>query len=369
MNSPIDIKIKLISDQDEIDGYETSNCKLNFTGKTINTVIINTLRRIILTLIPTYAFNSENINITKNSSIFNNDYMRLRFSNLPIYITKELNDKYIKKKKLDKLNIINMDETLEKSKELEYRANLGSAEVDITIDNLLIKQDISDNLTINVNVKNLSENDIMNVMSNNPNVKYFYAKEQISHIYSQPILLIQLQPLQEFSCTMISNLNIGMYNATYSPCSSCHFEEDDNDEHNFMFTISSRRQISEKDIIIRTCKILDQKLINVETIFENSIGKKKDNKTDDHLYNGTIVILGEQHTLGNLVSRYLQEHPDITFAGYKVGHPNVSQVEIKYHSKKDILIIIKEVIEHTRNIFKTIREQIEKMKDFGYKYI
>jgi len=96
-NIDYDIKIKLLEHVDEIDGYETSYCKLNMSGRLINTVIVNTLRRVILTLIPTYGFNTENINITKNTSIFNNDYMRLRLSNFPIYLTKELNNKYIKR--------------------------------------------------------------------------------------------------------------------------------------------------------------------------------------------------------------------------------------------------------------------------------
>jgi len=375
----VDISIKLLEESDEKDGYETSYVKLNFVGKTINTVIMNTLRRVILSLIPTYAFNSDNIIISNNTSIFNNDYMRLRLSNLPIYLTKDLNNKYRKKKNIENLNVINGINTLDDSKDLEYRANLGSAEVDLTADSYKT-QDITNNLTISVNVKNTSDNDVMNVMSNTLGVKYYYGKEQISHIYTNPLLIIQLKPQQEFTCTMTSNLNIAMYHATYSPCSMCYYDERDEEGNNIDFSVLSRRQISEKDIILRACSIIERKVRNTGDMFINSIEKYnadsyKANKMNEedistsHLRAGTIVIPGEQHTIGNLISRYLQEHNDISFAGYKVGHPNVRQVEIKYICQTNILSVIDDITERILKIFGTIKEQIEKMPDFGYKYI
>ena len=42
----------------------------------------------------------NNINITKNTSVFNNDMMRLRLSNFPVYLSKDLNRKYRDLKKL-----------------------------------------------------------------------------------------------------------------------------------------------------------------------------------------------------------------------------------------------------------------------------
>ena len=373
----IDISIQLLEESDEIDGHQTSYSKIKFKGETINYVIMNTLRRVILTLIPVYGFNIENINITKNTSVFHNDYMRLRLSNFPIYLTKELNEKYKRKKNINRFNILNDESTLEKMKELEYKANLGSAEIDTTSD-ILNKQDISNNLTITVNVKNISDTDIMNVMTNTLGVKFYYGKEQISHIYSKPLLIVQLQPGQEFTCSMISNLNIGIYNATYSPCSICCYEE--NNENDYDFKIMSRRQISEKDILIRACSIIQMKLKNSREIFKTNIMKYNseeymNNKMDDenisteHLRNGIIVIEGEQHTLGNLISRYLQDHNEITYAGYKVGHPNVSQVDIKYKCNTNILPVLDDVITKLDKIYEKIKMTIEKMPDFGYKYV
>ncbi len=367
-----DLNISVIEESDEIDGYETSFSKIKLSGQEINYVIINTLRRVILSLIPTYGFDSNNINITKNTSVFNNDYMRLRLSNFPIYLNKDLNNKYSKLKKLDYTTVINPSITLDNSSDLEYKANLGSAEIDL-IEESLKNVDITDNLTIVVNVKNTSDSDVMDVMTNTPGVKFYFGKEQISHIYANPLLIVQLQPLQEFACTMVSSLNIGMYNAIFRPCTMCYYDEISDNE--FDFTVMSRRQISEKDLLIRACNIIKKKVKTAEqTIIDNinkygqEVNKKliEEDKTDEFLRNGTIIIDGEQHTLGNLFSRYLQDHPDIDFSGYKVGHPNVSQVEIKYICKSDIIKVIKEVTKKINDIYEKIENKLNGMKHFGY---
>jgi DNA-directed RNA polymerase subunit L len=367
-----DINIKVIDQKDEIDGYETSFCKLSVYGKQINHIIINTLRRVILSLIPVYSFDAENINITKNTSVFNNDMMRLRLSNFPVYLSKQLNKKYKDLKKINHNQIINPDNTLSHAKELEYRANLGSAEIDVTLEDSN-KQDITNNLTITVNVKNNSENEIMNVMTNTPGVKYYLDKEQISHIYSNPLLIIQLQPGQEFICTMISSLNIPLYNAIFRPCTLCHFEKIN--ENNYHLSVASRRQISEKDIIIRACKIIKEKIKSTEQVLTDNIKSYINDNEDDenisteHLRKGTIVIEGEQHTIGNLFSRFLQDHKNITFAGYRVGHPNVNQVDIEYVCNTSILTVIKEVCISMTKLFDQIESKVNVTGSFGYDYI
>ncbi|KAI5865529.1 DNA-directed RNA polymerase [Durotheca rogersii] len=42
-----------------------------------------------------------------------------------------------------------------------------------------------------------------------------------------------------------------------------------------------------------------------------------------------FIILKEDHTIGNLVSEHLKQHPHVMMAGYKVAHPNVPEVMIR----------------------------------------
>jgi len=359
------IKISVLESDTQIDGYETSYCKLQFTGNDINHVIINTLRRVILTLIPIYGFDTDNINITTNTSIFNNDQLRLRLSSLPIFFNKELNKNYKELKKLNYDNVLNPENTINEFSDLEYCANVGTAEIEKVIYEKEKHINIVNNLTITINLKNTSTTNIMNVMSNTPGVKYYFAKEQISHIYTNPLLLLQLQPLQEISLTMISNLNNALFNALYRCCTHCHYEEIDNNTYNF--EVYSRRQITEKDIIIRACKILIIKINNSKNIIINNFNNYiKKNDEDNYLQKGIITIEGEQYTLGNLFSRYMQDHDEINFAGYKVGHPNVSQVIIKYDCKSNIIKVIDDVCIKIINIYNNILDIINNLNNFGY---
>ena len=72
-----------------------SRLEFNITGKNLNYVVINTLRRVILSNIPIYAF--DKITINTNSSIFNNNYMRLRIENLPVIGIENNNEIFVEK--------------------------------------------------------------------------------------------------------------------------------------------------------------------------------------------------------------------------------------------------------------------------------
>ena len=71
--SKIDLKLieynKLLSE---------SNLDLRVKGKNIDHVVMNTIRRMVLTKVPIYAF--KDIVITENTSIFNNNYLKVRLN-------------------------------------------------------------------------------------------------------------------------------------------------------------------------------------------------------------------------------------------------------------------------------------------------
>ena len=76
-----DIKIKQKSFKND-NTFQPNHLHLEISGKDVNYVLINTIRRTILNNIPCYAFNE--INILKNTSVYNNDYMRNRIEMFPI---------------------------------------------------------------------------------------------------------------------------------------------------------------------------------------------------------------------------------------------------------------------------------------------
>ena len=80
----LDFKVKELKKQ-PFKKYDGSELHLNITGNDVNHVIINTLRRAVLDLVPTYAFVAESIIIEENTSIFDNDELKNRLSGIPIF--------------------------------------------------------------------------------------------------------------------------------------------------------------------------------------------------------------------------------------------------------------------------------------------
>jgi hypothetical protein len=213
------IVVDIVSTMDSIDNYEVNNIVLKFTNT--NHVIISTLRRIILTLIPIYSYAPNNIIFEMNDTIYNNDYMRLRLSNFPIYLTNDFN-KY---------------STLKEARILEYRANLGSKEIDET--SLLDLKFSRDDLQMVINVKNNSNTENMYVETNSVGVSFFLNNKQIEHPYKRPLLIIILRPNESFKVICKSDLNQNeIINKTYE-----YFMNNDN--------IPEPREIDKKSLLIK----------------------------------------------------------------------------------------------------------------------
>ena len=78
-------------------------------------------------------------------------------------------------------------------------------------------------------------------------------------------------------------------------------------------------------------------------------------------YEGMIQINNEDHTLGNLIARGMQQHENIKFAGYNLPHPLTKKVIFHYHIKENTNIknILKDVVDYYSNIFDKIKKKIE----------
>ena len=79
------IKLTVISKKDFKNGNTDNKYHIKMKGSGVNHILVNTLRRVCLDLIPIHAFNPDDIQIKKNSSVYNNDIIRLRLSTFPIY--------------------------------------------------------------------------------------------------------------------------------------------------------------------------------------------------------------------------------------------------------------------------------------------
>lgn len=337
------VDIKILNHVEEI-----GNSRLDFkiSGSNINYIIVNTIRRTIFSDIPTYAFNE--FNFEKNTSIFHNNYLKLRLRHMPVWgieNTIEFIDYNIKINNLETIPEENEDD--DDNVELDVEKNLNMSN---------LKQ-----FTMYINVKNTS-NDIINVST--ANAKFYYAEKQIQSPYKNPILILKLQPTQEITFSAITKIGTEQEDAMFGIACIAAYKEINPNE--FDFFIESRGQISEK-------RIMYVAIINIERRMQYFLKLLKEDKTnitkDDYTNNtkednkimGEIIVNNEDHTLGNLITSGLQLHPKIAFAGYNLPHPLGKKIILHYKLKQqsDIKKIIEEVIEYLTDIFSQVKNEFK----------
>ena len=298
------MKITLINQDQEIGN---SILELNFKGEEINYIVLNTIRRIILSYIPIYSF--VDFSIKKNSSVYHNNRLMLNISNIPVW------------------NIKN--------------------------DNIIFKEDdeqsVLKQMTMYINYKNKT-NEYISVTTDD--AKFYYNGEQIVSPYKTPIEIVKLKLNQEIHFNVITKLGIEKIDAIYSPVSRINYKENSN--HDFDLYIESRGQIDEYTILDRTMDIIIFKL----QLFEKFFSTKEFNNN----LTGKIEIKNEDHTFGNLLVAKLQDLKEIKFAGYNIEHPLDPTFTIHYstYERDRIKKALIKSVDYYIALFTTIKEKIKK---------
>lgn len=342
---------------------ELGNSRLEFklAGPNIDYIVVNTIRRTILSEIPIYAFND--FKFEKNTSVFHNNYLKLRLRQLPVWSIENTVDFLDNKLKKSNENDEEINENIDEIVPSEQNQTTGD-EIQLQVDKSLNSSSLKQ-LTMYINYKNKS-NEIVNVTTSD--AKFYYEEKQIASPYKIPIPLVKLQPGQEIAFSAITNIGTEFMDAMFSAVSACVYKQID--ENEFDFVIESRGQISEK-------RILQVALINIEKRMKNllkmlSDEKKSNNSKDTYAphndykikkettndgLDGVIIVNNEDHTMGNLISRGMQKHDKISFAGYNLPHPLGRKVHFHYKLRSgEIKNVVKDVIDYYTELF----EQIEK---------
>jgi DNA-directed RNA polymerase subunit L len=319
----INIIIKKINYEDNI---YFSSLKLEFSGENLNYKYINSLRRVSLDEIPIYAFPRELIQIEENTSIFDNDYVKLRLSQLPILNTNN---------KLFYLNDIN---------------------IHYDNDNY-IKNDKDDKIIeIYINGENNTQ---QNINITTENIKYVENDKIINDKYSKehPILLIQLRPTEKIKAHMKAVLSTGIKSNIFSAASNC-FYDYDNEKNILLLTIESQGQLTEKEILIKSCEFILKKLNDFKTYF---IEKKNESKNLD-ITNVTLEFENEDYTIGDILNDCIQDHPKIISSGMAKISPLERNIIIKINSiDNNLYQHVIDSCEYLINVYNIIMDELKEL--------
>ena len=315
------------------------NSRLEFTITGVDNTIVNSLRRIAVSCIPIYSFN--NITISENTSIFNNNYMKLRLRNLPVIGIMADDPIYIAK---DKKIII----------EEEITDNIMLQDnIDMDTDNKLNSSSLKQ-LTMYLDFTN-NMNEIVTVGTDD--CKFYHIEKQIESPYKKPLCnnipIIKLQPKQKIKFSAITELGIEEESAIFSPVSIFTFKLIDNTTYDI--TIESRGQLDEKKILQFTYDNMIHRLNKFLTLVQSTNNITKN-------ISGKILVEDADHTLGNLISNGLTCHKKIKFAGYNMPHllDNKILFHYEFYKEDNIIDIMKEVVDKCIDTFTNINNLIQK---------
>jgi DNA-directed RNA polymerase subunit L len=320
--------------------HGNTRLELNIKGNDINYIILNTLRRTIMTNIPIYAFTE--FNFKKNKSIFNGNYLKLRLKNLPVWGLENKIDIYTPEK-ANKNNIDNEENNL------IINEDMGDDNEDNKQNDL--NSSTLNQLTMYVDYTSTSK-EIVTVTTDH--AKFYYSEKKIDCPYPVPIPLVKLQPEQSITFSAITSLGIEKMSAIFSAISVCFYIEKNPNEYNFI--IESKGQLDEK-------RIIEVAIINIINKLEN-ISKNLSPVEDDSKTEGEIVLMNEDNTMGNLLTHGLQNHKAIKFAGYNIPHLLVDKAIIHYElkSKGKINDVLNDVIEDNIKLFKKLQSLNKSIK-------
>jgi DNA-directed RNA polymerase subunit L len=317
--------------------HGNTRLELNIKGDDINYIILNTLRRTIMTNIPIYAFTE--FNIKKNKSIFNGNYMKLRLKNMPVWGIENKIDIFTPEKQITN-QVINDDY----GEEDNYQDDQDNKQPDLNSSTL-------NQLTMFVDYTSTSK-EIVTVTTDH--AKFYYSEKKIDSPYPVPIPLIKLQPEQSITFSAITSLGIEKMSAIFSAVSVCYYIEKTSNDYQFF--IESKGQLDEK-------RIIEVAIINIINKLEN-ISKNLSSVEDDSKTEGEIVLINEDNTMGNLLTHGLQNHKDIKFAGYNIPHLLVDKAIIHYElkAKGKINDVFNDVIENNIKLFKKLQSLNKSIK-------
>lgn len=302
----IDINLGIIE-------YNKEKILFELYGKNVNSAIANSIRRSLLSLIPVYGFHRNNIKITKNTSITNNDMIYERLEQIPLYdvynqnIIKNISN--IINQEIFQYLYINYEKRIndnvfdnKSNKDIEYKK--------LNFDDYVIKLNVQNNN----NSKRYVNTHDLSIYKNEKLIKNTYKDNKTS-------VICILRDNEEISIEASATIGIAKINSLWTAIDTWGYEEINENKYKLKFCSSGC--YDSKVILYLSIYILIEKLNNIKKFLKKYEKKINNGKT-------IIELCGEDSTIGNLISYYLQIDENIESAGYTQPQLLESNIIIEY---------------------------------------
>jgi DNA-directed RNA polymerase II subunit RPB3 len=374
----------------------TDNNNCSFVLNNVDKSLVNALRRTIMSDIPTFKFRTEpyesnDVNIIKNTCALHNEFLTHRIGMLPIHIQDMDSfdpEKYVFRinKKNDSETIIDVttnDFEVFYIDDIEGEKKINSSDFfkpdDITKEYIVITKlkpdqfgnsegeeiQLEAKLSVGTGKENAGYSPVSKVVFYNT-IDEKEIKNEIKRIISEKEESEGIKLSSEEKQTIKKRFeNFEAYR---------HYHKDNRGEPNkFNFEIESIGSLNVDQIMNKSIEIIERN-INYFDMAVNSENADIEIHESQTVMDGIdIVIQGQGHTLGSIIQSYLfrnfienSHENDLQFVGYKVPHPLKKEVVIRlqlknpeqdYEKKKQIL---KEIIHSNTEKINIILSSIKK---------
>lgn len=280
----------------------------------------NAIRRIMIAQIPIFAIEEESIIFDENTSMLHDSYLAKRLTLLPINY-ENIKDYDIKNINIS-LNIKNNDDYISSVYTKDFNVEYNNILVSnfFTHDNILfakLKPEQSINLRCNIIKSNKELNGTEFCTVCKSIVTYENDTEELEKVTKD----MNAETKQKF-------LNI--MSETY------YYKNKNNEPTTYIFDVESVGMINPIKIVGFSLNILKEKIKNIQiSLNENNDRKIKVEESNRNFNSYDFIIIDEDHTLGNLISSYLLDNPEINYSGYIIPHPNDNKLLITTQLKNN----------------------------------
>lgn len=306
--------------------FDDSILYLEITGENTHYETINAIRKTCASDIPIYSFHPINIKYGVNTTIHNSTDLNMKLSQLPIR---------------------NIHHNIDYLEPMYYQGfNFNDNDIPIHVNDtyrieyyLKIKNETN-------SIKRITENDIIKRVND----------IIVSDIIEQPIEIIKLKPQQELEVSMKAVLSIGKVNSIFN-ASHCYYDEID--ENKFILKIESLKQLTEYEILMKSCIILIEKF----RLIHNTINNNKNIilENDDFLI---INMDNENLTTFGVIKYFLLKSDKVLAATATINNGFlIENVTLKVKTNKNIrpLDEVNKAIDLSIELYTNLSKKIEKL--------
>lgn len=380
-----------------LSNFQIENDELTFDVKNLDKSLINAIRRVNISEVPTVGFNSDygkesDIKIEVNTSSLHNEFLSHRLSLIPIHYPSKLIDTYDRNKYEFNINVTNntskmMDVTTEhiQIKDLHNNKDLSRAECkkffppnELTKDYILLNK-------LKPNKSNVSENGeslkiTMYADKNIGKVHSRYTPTCVSIITNKrdekkiKIKLDEMLNNKDFELKkknknpLTENEKLKLIKSfMISEADTCFHTDECGEPNYFEFTIESDGRVPPHIILHKSINILKDKLDKFVKLLDDPKFITYE-KSDCIMPSYDVNIMDENYTLGYLYQHYIYklfqnvENKKVNYVSSTIPHPLINKllIRISLTEKSVNQDYIKELFKESTKVIKKDLDDINK---------